>query len=121
MIAGEKLHRPNDVPPRGTPIAVDRRRTGNDPGDLADPGNGGGRSRLASESAWALAGGAALLVLAVLLYLMAGLFGVGTADAAPRAMTGLSGALAHREQFAGLFLAGALGMFIGREFVVKPR
>ena len=121
MIAGEQLHRPSDVSPQITPLAVDRRRTVNDPGDPADPGNGGVRSRLASESACALGGGMALLVLALLLYMVAGWFGVGTADAAPRTMTGLAGALARGEQFAGLFLAGALGTFIGREFVVTPR
>ena len=43
------------------------------------------------------------------------------ADATPRAVTGLSGAMAHGEQFAGLFLAGTLSTSITREFVVKPR
>ena len=121
MIAGEQLHRPSDALAQVAPVAVDRRRTVNDPGDPAASGNDEVGSRSLSEFALALGGGAALLVLAVLLYMVAGWFGVGTADAAPRALNGLSGAMAHGEQFAGLFLAGALGTFIAREFAVKPR
>ena len=121
MIAREQLHRPSDVSSQRPSIAVDRRHRVSDPGDPADPGDGGGGSRLSSESRWALGGGAALLALAVLLYLVAGSLGVGTADVAPQPMIGLSAAMAHGEQLAGLFLAGALGTFIGREFVVKPR
>ena len=121
MIAREQLHRPSDAAPQAAPIAVDRRRTTNDPGDPADPGNGGVRSRLASESACALGGGMALLVLALLLYMVAGWFGVGAADAAPRAVAGLAGALAHGGGFAGLFLAGALGTVTGRAFALPPR
>ena len=108
MIAREQLHRPSEASPQGAPIAVDRRRTVNDPGDPADSGNGGVGNRSSSEVAYALGGGAVLLVLAVLLYALATRLGLG-------------GLTVYGEQFVGLALAGALGTFIGREFAFKPR
>ena len=108
MIAHEQLHGPSDASPRAAPIAVDRRRTVNDPGDPAESGNGGGGNRSSSEIAYALAGGAVLLISALLLHALATRLGLG-------------GLTVYGEQFAGLFVAGALGTFVGREFVVTPR
>ena len=108
MIAREQLHCPSNVPPQAAPIAVDRRRTVNDPGDPAESGNGGAGNRSASEFVHALGGGAVLLILALLLYALA-------------TRSGLGGLTVYGEQFVGLALAGALGTFIGREFAFKPR
>ncbi len=108
MIAPEQVHRPSDASPQAAPIAVDRRRTVNDPGDPAETGNGGARNRSSSELAYALGGGAILLAFSLLLYALATRFGLG-------------GLTVYGEQFAGLFLAGTLGTFIAREFAVRPR
>lgn len=107
MIAGERLHRPREALPRDVAV-VDRRRTGNDLGDPDVSGAGSSRSPLTTELAWALGGGAVLLIIALLLHALATRLGLG-------------GLTVYGEQFAGLFVAGALGTFVGREFVVTPR
>ncbi len=71
MISREQLHRPSDGSPEAAPIAVDRRRTTNDPGDPVEAGNARAGTRLSSEAVYALGGGAVLLVLALLLHALA--------------------------------------------------
>ncbi|MDP8925013.1 MAG: hypothetical protein M3O34_19370 [Chloroflexota bacterium] len=117
MIAGDTLHHPSDALPADKPAVIGR-GTGD---ESSDPEGSGARSRLTSELACALGGGLVLLALALLLYALATWLGLGTADATARAMTGPAGAAAHAEQFAGVFLAGALGTFVAREFAVRPR
>ena len=112
MIAGEKLRHPSDALPMDQPAGIARPRT---------PEGGGPRSLVTTELACALVGGAVLLILAVLLYALGAWLGAGTDTATSGATTGLAGVMAHAEPFAGLFLAGALGTFIAREFAVKPR
>ena len=107
MIAREQLHRPSDAALQAAPIAVDRRRTTNDPGDPVVAGNGRAGTRLSSEAVYALGGGAVLLVLALLLYALATRLGTGL--------------VANGEQFIGLFLLGALGTGVAREFAFNTR
>ncbi len=107
MIAGVVVHRPSNPPLQDRPV-VDRRRTANDPRDLVNPGDRRSQSRLAAEFAFALGGGAVLLIPALLLHLVAAPFGVES--------TGL-----HAEQFASLVLAGASSTFVARELAVKRR
>ncbi len=106
MIAREQLHRPSDAALQAAPIAVDRRRTTNDPGDPVEAGNGRVGTRPSSEAAYALGGGAVLLVLALLLYALATWLGTGMA--------------LYGEQLIGLFLLGALGTGVAREFAFSP-
>jgi hypothetical protein len=107
MIAHEQLHRPSEASPQGAPIAVDQRRTVNDPGNPAEAANDRTGNRAASEFMYALGGGAVLLALALLLYALATWLGTGLA--------------VYGEQFIGLFLAGALGTGVARQFAFNPR
>ena len=118
MIAGEKLHPLGDALPQESAPASETRSAANGPLDRADSGS---QSRMMSELAYAVGGGAALLIVALLLYLVAAWLGAGTAETVSGAGSELGAVAAYGEQFAGLFLAGALGTFIAREFVVKPR
>ena len=108
MIAREQLHRPSDASPQAAPIAIDRRRTINDPGDPVATGDGRAGARASSEVVYALGGGAALLALALLLYAVA-------------ARLGLEGLAVQGTQFAGVFLAGALGTCVTRHLAFNPR
>ena len=108
MIAPEQLHRPSDVPPQAAPIAIDRRRTVNDSGDPVASGDGRDGTRASSEVVYALGGGAVLLALALLLYAVA-------------ARLGLEGLAVQGGQFAGVFLAGALGTCVTRHLAFNPR
>ena len=108
MIAREQIHRPSDAPPEGAPIAADRRRTINDPGDPVASGDGRAEHRLSSEAVYALGGGIVLLALALLLYAVA-------------ARLGLDGLAVQGTQFAGAFLAGALGTCVTRHLAFNPR
>ena len=107
MIARERLHRPSDAALQAAPVAVDRRRTTNDPGDPVVAGNGRAGTRPSSEAVYALGGGAVLLTLALLLYALATWLG-----------TGLT---VYGEQVIGLFLLGALGTGVAREFAFNTR
>ena len=108
MIAREQLHRPSEASPQGAPSAVDRRRTVNDPGNPAEAANDRAGNRSASEFMYALGGGAVLLALALLLYAVA-------------ARLGLEGLAVQGTQFAGVFLAGALGTCVTRHLAFNPR
>jgi hypothetical protein len=108
MKAREQLHRPSDASPEAAPIAVDRRRTTNDPGDPVGSRNGRAEASFSSEAVYALGGGTGLLALAVLMYAVA-------------ARLGLEGLAVQGTQFAGVFLAGALGTGVTRHLAFNPR
>ena len=117
MIVGDKLHRPSDALPRTELTAVAPSPSAHESPDLH---HAGARSPVPREIAYAFGGGAVLTVLGLLLYALAAAIGMEMAGTSSQAISGLA-AMAHGEQLAGLFLAGALGTFIAREFVVKPR
>ena len=108
MVVREQIHLPSDAVPQAAPIAVDRRRTISDPGDPVAAGDGRTGTRAPSEVVYALAGGAVLLALALLLYAVA-------------ARLGLEGLAVQGTQFAGVFLAGALGTCVTRHLAFGPR
>jgi hypothetical protein len=86
------------------------------------PGQDGGRSesRLAPALAWAVGGGGVILAVSLLLYVLAVSMGEWLAGTPQQAMTRLASAPMYRE-FAGLFLASSLAIFITREFGVRTR
>jgi hypothetical protein len=102
VFTGARLRRPRAM--MGHPIDA--------PGE---PVGGPPERPLAPAFAWALAGGGAILAVAVLLYAL----GVAVAawwDGAPDLALGrLASAPLYRE-FAGIFLAGFVGIFVAREF-----
>jgi hypothetical protein len=85
-------------------------------------GRGGGRPwhGLAPDLAWPLVGGAVALALGLLLYVLAVSVGEWVAGTPQQGMTRLASAPMYRE-FAGLFLAGALAIYLVREFSLRTR
>ena len=69
---------------------------------------------------WALGGGAVILALGLLVYVLAVSLGQWIAGTPELAMTRLASAPMYRE-FTALFLIGFLAIFIGREFGVRTR
>jgi hypothetical protein len=85
-------------------------------------GRGAGRPgrSLAPNLAWPLGGGAVVLALGLLLYVLAVSLGEWSAGTPQQAMTRLASAPMYRE-FVGLFLASALAIYLVREFSVRTR
>ena len=85
-------------------------------------GRGGGRPwhGLAPDLAWPLGGGAVVLALGLLLYALAVSVGAWAAGTPQEAVARLASAPMYRE-FGGLFLAGALAIYLAREFSVRTR
>jgi hypothetical protein len=83
----------------------------------APPSRGGGPPErpLAPAFAWALGGGGAILAVAVLLYAVGVTLAAWWAGAPDQALGRLASAPLYRE-FAGIFLAGFVGIFVAREF-----
>jgi hypothetical protein len=85
------------------------------------PGRGDEQaSRLGPALAWAASGGAAVLGLGLLLYVLALSVGQWLAGTPQQAMATLASAPLYRE-FTGLFLIGFLAIFVGREFGLRTR
>ena len=86
------------------------------------PGQGAGRPGrgLAPDLAWPLGGGAVVLALGLLLYVLAVSVGEWAAGTPQQALARLASAPMYRE-FGGLFLAGALTIYLAREFGVRTR
>jgi hypothetical protein len=87
----------------------------------APPGRGGGPPQrpLAPAFARALGGGGAILAVAVLLYALGVAVAAWSAGAPDQALGRLASAPPDRE-FAGLFLAGFVGLFVARESHARP-
>jgi len=86
-------------------------------------GGSGPEGRLVPALAWAVGGGAVVLTLALalyVLYVLAAALGAWWAGTPPQAMTGLASAPLYRN-FAALFLASFLALFVAREIGVGTR
>ncbi len=84
-------------------------------------GQDGGRPESGLQAlGWALGGGAVILGLGLVVYVLAVSLGQWLAGTPELALTRLAAAPLYRE-FTGLFLAGFLAIFIGRTFAVRTR
>ena len=88
-----------------------------------EPGDAGGdraASGVGPALAWAVGGGAVVLALAVLLYVVALSAGEWLAGTPQQAMPRLASAPMYRE-FGGLFVAAVVAIFVARAFGVRTR
>jgi ABC-type Na+ efflux pump permease subunit len=83
-------------------------------------GGGGPESRLGPALARAFGAGTVVLALAVLVYVLAVSVAAWLAGTPQQALPRLASAPLYRE-FAGLFLASFIGIFVAREFGVRTR